>query len=219
MPWLLLSLSVPRDRCRPGSLQQRIQAIIEGVQPASSGPARRADVAVGLTAHLDGSGELSIEPDKSFHAASTMKVPVMIELFRQAEAGLLKLDDPLAIKNEFHSIVDGSVYQLNVGDDSDAEVYKARRQDDVAARSVRSDDHGQQQLRGKPADRAARRGEHAARPSPPRRGPACVVLRGVEDQKAFDKGLNNATTARGAGGADAEARRRARPSARRPTRR
>ena len=49
----------------------------------------------------------------------------MIELFRQADAGMLKLDDPLPISNEFHSIVDGSVYQLSVGDDSDAEVYKA----------------------------------------------------------------------------------------------
>ena len=28
-----------------------------------------------------------IDADKPFHAASTMKVPVMIELFRQAQAG------------------------------------------------------------------------------------------------------------------------------------
>ena len=49
----------------------------------------------------------------------------MIELFRQAEAGTLSLDEPLAVRNEFHSIVDGSVYQLSVDDDSDAEVYKA----------------------------------------------------------------------------------------------
>ena len=65
------------------------------------------------------------EGDRWFHAASTMKVPVMIELFRQADAGTLGLDDRLPIKNEFRSIVDGSVYQLSVGDDSDAEVYKA----------------------------------------------------------------------------------------------
>jgi beta-lactamase class A len=52
--------------------------------------------------------ELLIQPDVPFHAASTMKVPVMIELFRQARAGLAKLDEPLAVKNEFASIVDGS---------------------------------------------------------------------------------------------------------------
>ena len=53
-----------------------------------------------------------------------MKVPVMIELFRQARAGLAKLDEPLLVKNEFASIVDGSPYTLSVGDDSDADVYK-----------------------------------------------------------------------------------------------
>ena len=62
-------------------------------------------------------------PTRRFHAASTMKVPVMIELFRQAEAGTLKLDDPLLIRNEFRSIVDGSPYKLSEGDDSDLEVY------------------------------------------------------------------------------------------------
>ncbi|MBI3483735.1 MAG: serine hydrolase, partial [Acidobacteria bacterium] len=65
-----------------------------------------------------------IEPDKEFHAASTMKIPVMIELFAQARAGKLRLDDEVTVENEFHSIVDGSPYQLDVGDDSDAEVYK-----------------------------------------------------------------------------------------------
>ena len=49
----------------------------------------------------------------------------MIELFRQAEAGTLTLDDPLPIRNEFRSIVDGSPYKLSEGDDSDLEVYAA----------------------------------------------------------------------------------------------
>ena len=41
----------------------------------------------------DGHGTLlAIDPDKELHAASTMKVPVMIELFRQADAGRLSLD-------------------------------------------------------------------------------------------------------------------------------
>ena len=47
----------------------------------------------------------------------------MIELFRQAEAGRLKLDDTLVVRNEFRSIVDGSPYKLSEGDDSDREVY------------------------------------------------------------------------------------------------
>src|SRR5437588_12881354 len=68
-----------------------------------------ADVPVAFRT-LDGKDELLIRPDVDFHAASTMKVPVMIELFRQARAGLLKLDDRVRVVNEFHSIVDNSVY-------------------------------------------------------------------------------------------------------------
>jgi beta-lactamase class A len=88
-----------------------------------------ADVAVAFRTLDEPAGapprqELLIQPDVEFHAASTMKVPVMIELFRQARAGLAKLDEPLLVKNEFASIVDGSQYALSVGDDSDADVYK-----------------------------------------------------------------------------------------------
>ena len=73
-----------------------------------------------LTARSTARAELFLDADKPFHAASTMKVPVMIELFRQAHAGVLSLDDPLPSCNEFHSIVDGSRYALSEGDDSDS---------------------------------------------------------------------------------------------------
>src|SRR5439155_2089223 len=123
------------------------------------------------------------------------KVPVMIELFRQAEAGRLRLDDPLPIENEFHSIVDGSVYHLSVGDDSDAEVYKAVGQtmtlralceamitvSSNLAANLLIERLGVENIR-KTIARLGADGMH--------------VLRGVEDQKAFDKGLNNTTTAR-----------------------
>src|SRR6266850_1466693 len=82
-----------------------------------------ADVAVAFRT-LDGRDELLIQPDVDYHAASTMKVPVMIELFRQARAGMLTLDDQIPVLNEFHSIVDGSPFALDTGDDSDANVYK-----------------------------------------------------------------------------------------------
>src|SRR5436190_8580941 len=82
-----------------------------------------ADVAVAFRS-LDGRDELLIQPDVEFHAASTMKVPVMIELYRQSRAGFFKLDDRLPVTNTFHSIVDGSSYVLNPADDSDAEMYK-----------------------------------------------------------------------------------------------
>lgn len=188
MSWLLLSLglSAGLKACAPyDDLPARVQKLIDG-----SG----AEVAV-MVETLDGRPQLSIDPDKSFHAASTMKVPVMIELFRQAQAGTLSLDDPLPVKNEFHSIVDGSVYQLSVGDDSDAEVYKAvgktmtLRQLCEAMITVSSnfaanlliERLGPKNIQAT-TDRLGATGMH--------------VLRGVEDQKAFDRGLNNETTAR-----------------------
>ncbi|HYO55475.1 serine hydrolase, partial [Archangium sp.] len=47
---------------------------------------------------------LYLEADRSFHAASTMKVPVMIEFFRQVDAGKLSLDRQVTLANQFASI-------------------------------------------------------------------------------------------------------------------
>ena len=54
-----------------------------------------------------------------------MKIPVMIELFHQVQEGKVKLTDTLLVKNEFHSIMDGSAYVLNASDDSEGELYQA----------------------------------------------------------------------------------------------
>jgi beta-lactamase class A len=184
MPWLLLSLLLAP--AQGTDLKVRVQQLIGS---------RGAEVALVLRT-LDGKDELLIDPDKAFHAASTMKVPVMIELFRQAEAGQLRLDEPLAIKNEFHSIVDGSVYQLSVGDDSDTEVYKAvgktmtLRELCDAMITVSSNFAANLLIE--------RLGVENIRKTVTRLGANGMnVLRGVEDQKAFDKGLSNSTTARG----------------------
>ncbi len=188
MPVLILLIGlISAQAAGPAQpLQSRLQALIKG-----SG----AEVAVAFRS-LDGRDEVLIDADKPFHAASTMKVPVMIELFRQAEAGKVSLDDQLPIKNEFHSIVDGSVYQLDVGEDSDADVYKAvggtltLRQLCEAMITVSSNFAANLLIE--------KLGVDNIRQTVTRLGAdGMQVLRGVEDQKAFDKGLNNTTTARG----------------------
>jgi beta-lactamase class A len=179
---LLLTVAQPS----PADLESQVRAKI-----AASG----AEVAVALRT-LDGRFELLIDPDKTFHAASTMKVPVMIELFRQARAGSLSLDEPLPIRNEFRSIVDGSVYQLSEGDDSDKEVYAAvgrtltLRQLCEAMITVSSNFASNLLIE--------KLGVENIRRTVTRLGAdGMQVLRGVEDSKAFEKGLNNTTTARG----------------------
>jgi beta-lactamase class A len=180
--WMLTS----QTAVEPTDLRGRVLSLIR---------ASGADVAVAFRT-LDGSTELLIDPDKTFHAASTMKLPVLIELFRQAEAGTLSLDEPLAIRNEFHSIVDGSVYRLDVSDDSDGEVYKAiggtltLRQLAEAMITVSSNFAANLLIE--------RLGVQNIRATVHKLGAdGMEVLRGVEDDKAFEKGLNNTTTARG----------------------
>lgn len=154
-----------------------------------------AEVAVAYRT-LDGRTELFIDPDKVFHAASTMKVPVMIELFRQVRAGTLRLDDTIVITNQFHSIVDGSVYKLSEGDDSDKEVYAAIGTPMTLRRLCElmitvSSNFAANLLIEKVGAENVRHAVTALGAD------GMQVLRGVEDQKAFDKGLNNTTTARG----------------------
>jgi len=189
MSWLLLLLLTSSARPPDPGLSARIHALIESQA--------RPTPEVGLVLMpLDGRGAVTIEPDEVFHAASTMKVPVMIELFRQAKAGRLRLDDALPIVNDFHSIVDGSVYHLQVGDDSDAEVYKAvgktmtLRELCEAMITVSSNLAANLLIE--------RLGVENIRATVARLGATGMnIRRGVEDQKAFDQGLNNTTTARG----------------------
>lgn len=169
----------------PDALASTVRGII-----ASSG----AEVAVAYRT-LDGRRRLFIDPDRPFHAASTMKVPVMIELFRQAHAGRLRLDDPLPIVNRFRSIVDGSAYSLPPGDASDAAVFASLG--------------GTLSLRALCEAMITTSSNFAANLLIEKLGAANIqgtvetlgaggmrVLRGVEDQKAFDRGLNNTTSAR-----------------------
>jgi beta-lactamase class A len=156
-----------------------------------------ADVAVYFHS-LDGKTEWSLNPDDSFHAASTMKIPVMIELFHQAHEGKVHLDDPLAIHNDFRSIVDGSAYKLDPGDDSDSNLYEAEGQ----TRTLRqlcelmitvSSNFATNLLIQKLGVDNIRATVHSLGAD------GMNVLRGVEDGKAFEKGLNNTTTAQGLG--------------------
>jgi beta-lactamase class A len=154
-----------------------------------------ADVGVAFRT-LDGKVEWFYRADDSFHAASTMKVPVLIELFRQAHEGKLKLDDALAIKNEFHSLADGSIYTLDAADDSEADLYKAVGQTRTLRQLAElmitvSSNFATNLLIEKLGVENIRATVHAMGAD------GMNVLRGVEDNKAFAKGMNNTTTARG----------------------
>src|SRR5204862_5726135 len=108
MPWLSLTLILLQTPVPPSSLSAAIAARI------AQAPAR----AVGLYYRdLTTGDSLTVGGAVRFHAASTMKIPVMIQLFRDRDAGLLSLDDSITVTNTFRSIVDTSPYQLDVTDD------------------------------------------------------------------------------------------------------
>ena len=187
---LLLSfVAVLAPRTQTESIPPAVRAQIESRIAAS-----RADIAVAFQT-LDGRTEFFYHADDSFHAASTMKIPVMIELFRQVQEGKLHLNDEIPIHVEFHSIVDGSVYTLNAADDSELLLYDAQGE----KRSVSqlcdlmitvSSNLATNLLIEKLGIENIRATTETLDAS------GMNVLRGVEDNKAFEKGLNNTTTAR-----------------------
>ncbi len=129
-----------------------------------------------------------------FHAASTMKVPVMLGIFEAVSRGALRLDQPVRVRNEFASIFDASPYKLDPRDDSDDEVYGLVGREvpleylvrHMIVRSSNLATNNVIELIGAKQVMALmqRIGANEIR-----------VLRGVEDQKAFDAGMNNTTTA------------------------
>jgi beta-lactamase class A len=177
----LLALAQSKD-----SVVEQIQARISAEPGAQVGVAY-VDLASGDT--------LFLNADTSFHAASTMKVPVMIELFRRANTGSFRMDQGLLMVNQFASIVDGSPYALDVGSDSDSTLYHRigqRVRVDTLLRLMitRSSNFATNTLItlvGADAVTRSMRSLGAQR---------IQVLRGVEDGKAFKKGMNNTTTAR-----------------------
>jgi len=144
---------------------------------------------------LGSSDTLFLNADTSFHAASTMKVPVMIELFKRSQSGSFRMEQPLLMVNQFASLVDGSPYSLDSGSDSDSTLYKrvgqrVRVDSLLRLMIIRSSNFATNTLItlvGGEAVTATMRELGAQR---------IQVRRGVEDGKAFEKGLNNTTTAR-----------------------
>lgn len=185
---IALALALPRTLAQSptDSLAEIIRARIAQVPGAEVGLAFR---------RLDDTDSLYIEADTEFHAASTMKVPVMIELFRQIDHGRLSLDTPILVENQFKSIVDSSTYTLDPGDDSDSAMYTLvgthvsvrDLMDHMIERSSNLATNTLIALAG--ADRTTDEMRQLG-------ATHTHVLRGVEDDKAFERGLNNKISAR-----------------------
>ena len=151
-----------------------------------------AEVAISVR-DLGSGPTLDVNAATDFHAASTMKIPVMIAVLKAVDEGRLSLDQGVLLVNRFPSIVDGTPFSLDAGDDSDSSMY-ARVGQRVPVREllermiVRSSNLATNALVALVGAGRADTLAHELGATHMR------VLRGVEDGKAFAAGLNNTTT-------------------------
>ena len=115
-------------------------------------------------------------------------------MLRRSQQGAFSLDQPVLMINQFRSLADGSPFSLDAADDGDSTLYQRIGQR-VPIRELlrlmitRSSNFATNELIelvGAANATAAARSLGAMRTH---------VLRGVEDQKAFDAGMINTTTA------------------------
>lgn len=188
---LVVILVIYSFSCKPHltereALQAKVLAQIDSIQ---------GNVAVAFINLSDPTDSLFINAEESFHAASTMKVPVMIELFKQQNEGKINLNDSILLLNEFKSIVDGSPYSMDIADDSDDVIYN-KINTNVALKDLM---YSMITVSSNLATNALIELVDAKKVTATMRDLGAnkiEVLRGVEDQKAYDLGLSNTTTAK-----------------------
>jgi beta-lactamase class A len=138
----------------------------------------------------------AFEGDRWFHAASTIKVAILACLYARLRERGLDSHHRLEIRNEFASVVDGSAYRVLASRDTDAGIHASTDQTMSAAElahrmiAISSNLAANLLLEFIGADRARRMLSGA--------GVAGVdLVRGVEDDRAFDAGISNRVTANG----------------------
>jgi beta-lactamase class A len=153
--------------------------------------------AIAVAVHDFESGlRFSLRSDRWFHAASTIKVAVLLAVFRAADEGRLHLDDSLHVRNRFISAADGSPFRLSPESDAMPELYRlvgrtakiSRLAEGMIAASSNlatnllldfvSVEYAREVLRDAEID-------------------GVELRRGVEDYAAHERGINNEVTADG----------------------
>jgi beta-lactamase class A len=138
--------------------------------------------------------EFLMNAHESFHAASTMKTALLIETFKQASEHKFSLSDSILIHNDFKSIVDGSTYSMDSANDGEQDLYlrigsKLPIENVLYRMITKSSNFSTNLIVELIGAKNANNTMHAIGAKDIR------VLRGVEDGKAFEHGMNNTVTA------------------------
>jgi beta-lactamase class A len=139
---------------------------------------------------------LAYNANELFHAASTMKTPIMFQLFKMRDKGIIDLNRGIPVKNQFTSIVDGSLFSLPIESEKDEILYPYLDQnlsfyeiiEKMITHSSNLATNILMEYTGADSIGATMREIGAD---------GVLVMRGVEDLKAYHLGLNNVTSAFG----------------------
>ena len=134
--------------------------------------------------------------DEYFHAASTMKLAVLLGVYRQVGRGELTLDAPVHVRNKFRSVVNDQLYMLDFDRDADPELYRnlgrTMTVQQLAYAMITTSSNFATNLLVDVV------GVSTIQTALTELGiDGMKVVRGVEDQAAFEAGINNEVTAAG----------------------
>ena len=146
---------------------------------------------------LETSLEFDYESDRWFHAASTIKVPILVGVFGAVHAGELLPQSRLHVRNRFRSAHDGSIFRVEPERDANAAVHaaigKTMQVRELAFHMIATSSNlatnllldyvGLQSMQRTFAELGVEDG--------------IELHRGVEDNAAFDAGVSNRVTASG----------------------
>ncbi len=141
--------------------------------------------------------EFDHESDRWFHAASTIKIPILVGVFGAVHAGELLPQSRLHVRNRFQSADDGSIFRVDPERDANAVVHAAigrtMQVRELAFHMIATSSNlatnllldfvGLQSMQRTLADLGLDDG--------------IELRRGVEDNRAFDSGISNRVTASG----------------------
>ena len=154
-----------------------------------------AAVAVAVHDLADGWG-LSIRGDRWFHAASTIKVAVLVALFDMLEREGVSREARVHVRNQFTSLADGRYFRVESARDGNQEVHgyvgRTMRVHDLARHMIVTSSNLATNVL------VELLGPEAIRAALDRLGVEGIDFhRGVEDERAWRAGINNRVTANG----------------------
>ena len=134
--------------------------------------------------------------DEWFHAASTIKVPMLVGVFGAAHHGRLPMKSRVHVRNRFLSVADGRPFRVDSERDANAKVHRRRgktmRVWELSRHMITTSSNLATNLLVEAV------GLDEMRAALKEVGIEGIVLeRGVEDERAFDRGINNLVTANG----------------------